>query len=525
MNKSELLELMKKIHKLANDIEKEKSITAKEKQNTKKIKKELGDNILYISKYVEDTDREILDRRTKEATEQFKDLTNIRKAIIAREDAELKVQKEKEAEEKKKYDISKAELLSRIKKLQNLAIKTSKEENISVLDKHTLAKIKESIISDLVYVRDEVKDTDSAIIIKYAEKIDKETQKVKAIAEKIKNDKTKVKGKEKEDQKVTSTGTKPWVRATIIIGSCICIGGAIAKMKGCQKDEDPNTLNKPGTNGTTPPSSMDGSILDNNKPSTGDIDYVFPYANIYDVDINDEQVLYNYVNSLKSKYSALDNFTAGDIVRALKLANFEKLDDKAVFYDIDGLTKAMNTIANLNEIVKIDDFVVTNNNEDIFVTKEELKDVIKNVASNFDIKEFDKALTYKGYNIYSLFNICIDLVNESNIGAGKILNDLAARIFTSGTLLENCEINTRYNLAAIYANYGKKLIKLTSKEGSAIYGNGYVTDQNKGYGNICVEELVEYISPLDEKGKINKDNALYGYYAEELIFNQYNLSR
>lgn len=250
------------------------------------------------------------------------------------------------------------------------------------------------------------------------------------------------------------------------------------------------------------------------------------------IDINDEDALYAYAENLASTEG--NTLTVDEIITALKLANFDSLENKSVFASREQLYKANTDLGKLTTLVGTDNVVVLNEENDIFVSEDTLKEMLACITNNeLKLENFSSLKEEKGYNIYKLYELCAKKLNDANeenkVLYAKLFNEMTARKFESFSLTPESPISQYYLMLGMFNENMNASLALTTNHGwGPTYGemrdnntvpNGYTGDEIDGtYGYICIEELIHHLTIG------NPDYSMYSIYADEVMIDK-GLSR
>lgn len=250
------------------------------------------------------------------------------------------------------------------------------------------------------------------------------------------------------------------------------------------------------------------------------------------IDINDEDALYTYAEKLASTPG--NTLTVEEIITALKLANFDNLENKSVFASREELYKANTDLGKLTTLIGTDDVVILNEENDIFVTEDTLKEMLACITNNeLKLENFSSLKEEKGYNIYKLYELCAKKLNDANeenkVLYAKLFNEMTARKFESFSLTPESPISQYYLMLGMFNENMNASLALTTNHGwGPTYGemrdnntvpNGYTGDEIDGsYGYICIEELIHHLTIG------NPDYSMYSIYADEVMIDK-GLSR
>lgn len=241
------------------------------------------------------------------------------------------------------------------------------------------------------------------------------------------------------------------------------------------------------------------------------LESLYEFNSISNVNINNESKLLEYAKKLNQSMTGL---TTDEIVSAIKLANYEKLDNKDVFENREDVLKSTLNIGNIITKLGSDAIVKKTNKDDIYVTDATLKDIITSVTNNkVNIDSFKDAKTKNGYDLLKVSEIAINNMyknNDLDDDYAMILNDIIARSTRDFTIIENRDLQTIYTLLGMYNANLDRVNKLTAgRLLGPIYGNGVKIDGT--YGDVCVEQLVKAVEIKNNKGHIVGSNGSIFY--------------
>lgn len=253
----------------------------------------------------------------------------------------------------------------------------------------------------------------------------------------------------------------------------------------------------------------------------------------FSLEINDEDMLYNYAQSLQELIPE-NTLTTEEIIKCLKLANFDELENQSVFASREELFESTSKLGTLVKYAGTEKTVIENENTDIYFTDEELKDMLKCITNNELLAtEFDQFKSNKGYNSYKIYEYCAKMLNNENnqnkVLYAKLFNEITARKFESFSVTPDSPLSTYYLMLAIFNENMNASLALTTNHGwGPTYGNvvanssvpnGYTGDTIDGtYGYICIEELINHLTIG------NPDYSFYSIYADEFMIDK-SLSR
>ena len=142
------------------------------------------------------------------------------------------------------------------------------------------------------------------------------------------------------------------------------------------------------------------------------LESLYEFNSISNVNINNESKLLEYAKKLNQSMTGL---TTDEIVSAIKLANYEKLDNKDVFENREDVLKSTLNIGNIITKLGSDAIVKKTNKDDIYVTDATLKDIITSVTNNkVNIDSFKEAKTKNGYDLLKVSEIAINNMYKNN---------------------------------------------------------------------------------------------------------------
>ena len=251
------------------------------------------------------------------------------------------------------------------------------------------------------------------------------------------------------------------------------------------------------------------------------------------LDVNNEEALYNYAQSLQELLPE-NTLTTEDIINCLKLANFDELLNQSVFSSREELYDTISKLGTLVKYAGTEKTVIENKNTDIYFSEDELKDMIKCITNNeLSISNFDSFKSEKGYNSYKVYEYCSKMLKDENnkdkVLYAKLFNEITARKFESFSVTPDSPLSTYYLMLGMFNENKDSIIALTANRNwGPIYGNvvanssvpnGYTGDKIDGtYGFICIEELIDHLTIG------NPDYSFYSIYADEFMIDK-GLSR
>ena len=251
------------------------------------------------------------------------------------------------------------------------------------------------------------------------------------------------------------------------------------------------------------------------------------------LDVNNEEALYNYAQSLQELLPE-NTLTTEDIINCLKLANFDELLNQSVFSSREELYDTISKLGTLVKYAGTEKTVIENKNTDIYFSEDELKDMIKCITNNeLSISNFDSFKSEKGYNSYKVYEYCSKMLKDENnkdkVLYAKLFNEITARKFESFSVTPDSPLSTYYLMLGMFNENKNSITALTANRNwGPIYGNvvanssvpnGYTGDTIDGtYGFICIEELIDHLTIG------NPNYSFYSIYADEFMIDK-GLSR
>ena len=251
------------------------------------------------------------------------------------------------------------------------------------------------------------------------------------------------------------------------------------------------------------------------------------------LDVNNEEALYNYAQSLQELLPE-NTLTTEDIINCLKLANFDELLNQSVFSSREELYDTISKLGTLVKYAGTEKTVIENKNTDIYFSEDELKDMIKCITNNeLAISNFDSFKSEKGYNSYKVYEYCSKMLKDENnkdkVLYAKLFNEITARKFESFSVTPDSPLSTYYLMLGMFNENKDSITSLTANRNwGPIYGNvvanssvpnGYTGDKIDGtYGFICIEELIDHLTIG------NPNYSFYSIYADEFMIDK-GLSR
>lgn len=401
--------------------------------------------------------------------------------------------------------MNKEKVLATLNSCHKEVKKALKRTDLTTKQREMLENIESEICYNLAYVEENLLDTDYAELECYERRFQELLEKLKIISTPVsivvRPENQIVKVKEvipEEEQKEETKNDRSKLRKTLSILGIVAIVILLSlTMKCCvQHLQSKNNENLPDEPGFE-------QIQDdkNKKP-------------IDELDLENYDALMNYAQKIQTEIGNDANITIEDIMYAIRLANFDKLQNKAIFENRDEIYKSTEVIGKVTTELGSDSIIQKDENTDIFVTEHELKDIIMCVTDNkLSLEDFKSAKTEKGYDIYSIADICFTKIyenKETDVLYAKVANDLLARKVIAFSITEESPLSTYYTLLGMYDVNSKRLLQLTSNIGlTSVYGDGERIDGY--YGFTCVEELQAYL----QVG--NKNNVFYTTLVDEHI--------
>ncbi len=251
------------------------------------------------------------------------------------------------------------------------------------------------------------------------------------------------------------------------------------------------------------------------------------------IDINNYSDLYNFAISIQTKLPEDLSISIDDIMYALRLANFDKLNDgeKGWFTDRDEVCASTYHIGELAPVIGVDALVQRAPEDDINLTDQDMIDIIMTSTDNaLSVDDFSSAKTETGYDIYRVAELCLNGIyqkdEEKAFLYAKVMNELVCREAVNFSVCPNSPGSTHYVIAGMYTANQDRVLELTSgKNLGPIYGTGPRIDGT--HGALCVEELAAFMY-IDAKGGTyigNEKNAIYSFVIDENITCYHNQSR
>ena len=276
-------------------------------------------------------------------------------------------------------------------------------------------------------------------------------------------------------------------------------------------------------------------IMDGQMPFT----MLYPIAN---VNIDDYAELMNYATKIRNAL-ADQSLTIDDIMYAIRMANWDALQDKNYFSDREGVCRSTYNAGLIATALGSDAVVQKNPNTDIFITDNQMMDILMTVTdNNLTLNDFASArVESKGYDIYAVLDRCVTGMYENNLlqitepttddvtnahsrnmQFAMVFNDVVSRATRNFTIVssEDAPLSTMYVILGMYNANMPRILELTSGQLlGPIYGNGARIDGN--YGDICVEELATacYIARDNGQYAGNSKCIFYTDFIDEVILN------
>ncbi len=257
---------------------------------------------------------------------------------------------------------------------------------------------------------------------------------------------------------------------------------------------------------------------------------------IADVDINDYNQLVTYATEINNELNDT-RITIDDIMYAIRMANWDKLQDKSCFTDRQGVCRSTYNAGVVATKLGSDAIVQKDLNSDIFITDQQMADILVCVTNGkLTLADFESAkVEDRGYDIYAVIDRCVAGMNE-HVGStdendiihdthyARVFNEVVTRATISFSIVNSDEalLSTVYTLLGTYNANSNRLMDLTKQDGP-IYGTGPRIDGN--YGNICALEVntLVYIDKQDKNGTPNfignEKNIFYSGMIDEVILN------
>lgn len=255
-----------------------------------------------------------------------------------------------------------------------------------------------------------------------------------------------------------------------------------------------------------------------------------PGTSIENVNIENYEELLNYAMTIQEKVNPSSPLSIEDIMYAIRLANFDGLSDKAVFRERDEVCASTYNMGAIARYAGINSILVKDPSSDIYIPDDKMLDITMCATDlNITRDDFEAAKTDKGYDVYTVCQICLDNMYGDDQDRAfyfcRIFNDITARLHQDFSIIPDCPISTRYVLAGMYTGNADKILELTAGQVlGPIYGSGYRIDGT--YGNMCVEELEAFMRINRGAGEAvgNENNMLYTIIIDENITNHFDLA-
>ncbi len=249
------------------------------------------------------------------------------------------------------------------------------------------------------------------------------------------------------------------------------------------------------------------------------------------INMDNYDELFDFACKIQAKLPSDANISVDDIMYALRLANYDKLQEKSHFSDRDEVCAATYFIGKLAPVVGVDALVQRAPEDDIVISEQQMKDIIMTVTDNdLSIDVFASAKVDGGYDLYKAAEICLTGIYFDNEDVAfvyaKVMNELVCREAVNFSVCPNSPVSTHYVIAGMYTANQDRILYLTSaKNLGPIYGSGPRIDGT--HGSLCVEELASFMY-IDAKGGTfigNERNAIYSFVIDENITNNWSLDR
>lgn len=368
-------------------------------------------------------------------------------------------------------------------------------------------KVDECSTESLKYTYKNINDKKEIVVELYNKIIDlkcEEDNKDKKF--KVINRQTKNTDEAKKELKVNWKKIKK-VALSVVGGTAIVLLVAVT-LKSCVKDkkvEKANETSEPTTTKTY-------------RVELEEVPYEEEELTLSASVLDSDEDLRGYAESLKDNNEELSNYTVDEILDAILLANSTKFEDQHIFNNENEIINAATDAGEIITKVGSDNIIIKDNTDDIYLTEDEVNNMITEVNKSMNIRKnkgknyhivtltidnFKKALTDNGYDMYKILEICINNYSNNNDNAidyAIIANELITEFTLNFSINDTAPLSAYYIMPAIYNTAGDKLESDSKLKFSTIYGNG---NNDNLYGDICVEELVEYNRPG------NQDNVFY----------------
>ena len=324
------------------------------------------------------------------------------------------------------------------------------------------------------------------------------------------------------------------------LGSAAAVALMVAAIKYCVDHPDGRTMPA-----TSPTPSSSHSTIDRTRPgwTEDDVLVIAPdqqiVSRIGNVNINDYDELMEYATQIQSELKGEESskISIYDIIKAIKIANWDSLEDKNVFDNRESVCRSTYNEGLIAAELGSDAIVQKDINSDIFITNHQMTDILMCVTDNklaldcFDCAKVDD----RGYDIYAVIDKCIsemykhvdseveDEIEQDRLYA-MVFNDVVSRAVRNFTIVNSDEslVSTIYYVLGTFNASLPRNFELTAgRSYGTAYGNGHENDG--GYGDICIEELSSALYIVHESNNQYIGNAekciFYGEFADEVLAN------
>lgn len=401
--------------------------------------------------------------------------------------------------------MTKTEVLEILTECKVSTEKALKRSDLTTAQKKELSYLLTLIKQYTQHIKDNVKETETELLQQYYEQFKAMKENLKTLEanqsimlrpenELVKVEKVIPEKEQKEETK--KERNKVWeiiknILATLGVVALITL--MVMGLKSCDINKTNDEETKPG---------IEQEADENIRP-------------IEEIDIENYSELMVYSEEVQSLLGETD-LSIEEIMYAIRLGNFDSLEDKAIFKDRDEIYTATAGVGEIATKLGSNSIILRDENTDIYVSEEDLQDIIMCVTDNaLSLENFASAKTENGYDIYSIVDVCIKGINagnENDVLYAKVFNDVLARKIAAFTITPDSPISTYYTLLGMYNANSKRILELTSGIGlTSVYGDETRIDGY--YGFICVEELEAYL----QIG--NQNNIFYTDIIDENITN------
>lgn len=235
--------------------------------------------------------------------------------------------------------------------------------------------------------------------------------------------------------------------------------------------------------------------------------------NINNVDFTSESEIEKYAKYLIENNEALKGFTLEEVYDALKLANCTKLENIQVCENMNELINATYDAGKIITLVGSDNIIAKNDNEDIYLTSDQLNNIINEVNKSMNIRkdigkgyhivtlstnDFANCKVNNKYDTCKVLETCVNAYKNKDdkaVDYAIVANEIMTEAELNFSINASAPLSEFYVLCGVYSTIGTDLENDQRLKFSTIYGNG---NNDNLQGDICVEELVKYCNPENE---------------------------